>query len=198
MGMDLKTISQWLTEDDTKHRYDEEKGVIVFGAQGDVRTAHFIRLKEEGEMLSYQVQILDEEADNIAVPEDHEHIVVLMKYLLKENYDTKFGCWEYDHNDGDLRYSVGFPLEDATLTQKQFTRISGLMYRDVDTMMSKILKILETGEVPEDESESNDLLKKLALLKAIEDGKVDPSALGSLMGGKASSKKRDPFNLFLG
>ncbi len=142
MGMSLETISKWLDEDDTKHHHDQEKEVIIFGAKGDVQTIHFIRLREEGELFDYQVQIrVDDE--NLVVPSDHTNINKLLQYLLHKNYVTKFGCWEYDYTDGDIRFSVEIPLEDGSLTQKQFNRITSMMYTNVDTMCKEILDLLE-------------------------------------------------------
>ena len=171
MAITLNEISRWLEEDDTKHQVKEEKDLIVFGAQGDVKTAHFIKLRENGDMFKYEIQMLDEEQNMFKVDKNHQYIQTILEYLLYENYNTKFGCWEYDYNDGDLKYTIEIPLEDATMTQKQLKRISSLAFGDVDTMFNNITKILKTGEMPEDDdSSTDDLLKKLLLLKALENG----------------------------
>lgn len=180
MAMNLQTISRWLDEEDTNHHYDEEKGLIVFGAKGDVQTSHWIRLKEDGEMFSYQVQLRVGD-ENFSVPKGHKNELVLLQYLLHENYTTKFGCWEYDYTDGDIRFSVEIPLEDSELTKKQFERINSLTRGNVDTVMGKIESVLETGEIPDDSESTDDLLKKLLLLKAMEEG---------LIGDDKSSKKK--------
>lgn len=171
MAESLSRISQWLNEDDTKHHFDKEKGLIAFGTKGDVQTGHFIRIKEEGKMFTWQVQLQVDDG-NFSVPEDHKHILVLLKYLLHENYTTKFGCWEYDSEDGDIRYAVEIPLEDAKMTQEQFKRICSLMFSNVDTMMNKVLQICETGEVPKEE----DRMAKLAeqLKAAMDRGELAP------------------------
>lgn len=187
MAMDLSTISKWLDDDNTKHELREDKDLIVFGAEANIQTGHFIRLIENGEMFNYQVQIRANDK-NLAVPYDHPHIDVLLKYLLHKNYTTKFGSWEYDYTDGDLRFSVEIPLEDGEITQKQFKRISFLMFRNVDTMGKEILAILETGELPEDDTSSDDLLKKLLLMRMMEDGGLD-KLLGDVAIDEDSPKK---------
>lgn len=184
MAFRLEDISRWLDEDNTKHQYIKEKELIVFGAEGHVQTGHFIRSKEDGELLDYQVQLRVND-ENLTVPQDHKHILVLLKYLLRQNYITKFGCWEYDYTDGDIRFLVEIPFEDATMTQKQFKRITSLMFGNVDTMMGNILKILQNGEMPEDSSGTDEaLLRKLALLRVLEE---NPEMLARLM--SESSKK---------
>lgn len=186
MAMDLKIISNWLKEDDTKHHLDEDEGLIVFGAQADVQAAHFIRLRESGELFVYQVQIRKDD-ENFVVSQDHQHINVFLKYLLHENYTTKFGCWEYDYTDGDIRYSVEIPLEDGEITQKQFKRIISMMFSNVDTMASNILKVLETGEMPDKES-GEEMLKKLLLMRQL----MEDGDMASLLGSGSDSKKSKP------
>lgn len=180
MAMDLQTISGWLDEDGVNHQVIEDKDLIVFGAKGDVQTSHWIRLKEDGEMFSYQVQLRVDD-DNYAVPTGHKNELILLRYFLHENYTTKFGCWEYDYNDGDIRFSVEIPLEDGKITQNQFKRICSLTFGNVDTMMSKVQDILETGEIPEDDDSSEDLLRKL-----LERGGGD---LAGLLGDDSNSSK---------
>lgn len=166
MAMNLKTISEWLDEEETRHQLIEEKDLIVFGAQGDVQTSHWIRLKEDGDMFNYQIQLRKGD-ENYMVPNDvsDDKLLVLLKYLMYENYTTKFGCWEYDHTDGDIRFAIEIPLEDGELTKKQFERIFSLSVGNVDTMMAKIETVLETGEFPEEEDSSDKLMALLERLK---------------------------------
>ncbi len=190
MKTGLKTISRWLDEDKTNHHMDEEKNLIVFGATGDVQTGHFIRLREDGDLFVYQIQMREEDNSNKQIPANHKHILELLKYLLRENYNTKFGCWEYDYNDGDIRYSIEIPLEDAEMTQKQFERITSLAYRNVDTMMSNINKLLETGEIPENDDSASDMIKQL-MAQAYAEGQKSSSSKSSESGKSLSYDDND-------
>ncbi len=172
MSTNLKTISKWLDERELKHSYDKEREVITFGIKDNVQTYHFIRLLEDGDMFSYQIQLID---DNmmVQIPQNHQYIDTILKYLLKKNHSIKFGCWEYNFEDGDIRYAIEIPLEDADMTERQFERVLTLSINDVDLMFKGVLDILKTGEMPEEKDESFEMLKKLALLEALEDGTLD-------------------------
>jgi len=106
MAVTLKEISEWLKNDDTKHKPNEEKDLIYFGAHGDVQTAHFIKLIEDGNIFQYEIQMMDEEQNMFEIDKNHQYIQTILEYLLYKNYNTKFGCWEYDYTDGDLKYGV--------------------------------------------------------------------------------------------
>ena len=114
----------------------------------------------------------DDKSGMFDVSMDHEHIQLLLPQLLYANYQTKFGTWEYDPSDGDIRFAIEIPLEDAHMTQKQFRRIMS----GVSTALKaqkKFKTIIKTGEVPEDDSdEAAEMLKKLmAMLKESKTGK---------------------------
>lgn len=105
---------------------------------------------------------------------DHEHSGIVLPHLLYLNYKTKFGTWEYDPIDGEIRLAVEIPLEDALMTESQFKRIFEFVVTNVDTYYNEINKILETGELPKDDNDIEDLLMQM-LLKVIKDKKTDSS-----------------------
>lgn len=170
MAFTLEAVSQWLNEENIKHSLDTEREVISFTIAGNVRTEHFIRAIEDGELFHYSIQILDDKLSYLTIVKDHPHIVTVLQYILMQNYKIKFGVWEYNYNDGDIRFCIEVPLEDAQMTQKQFKRIFSMAYDSADTMARNIVKILENGKFPEDDS-SEDLMRKLLLLKALMEGK---------------------------
>jgi len=51
------------------------------------------------------------------------------------------------------------------MTEKQFKRISGLAFDNVDTMFNNITKILETGKMPEEDNENSRIAELLSMLE---------------------------------
>jgi hypothetical protein len=97
-----------------------------------------------------QAEPLDDNKKPLDVAKDHKYLCVLLPQLLYYNYMTKFGTWEYDPSDGDLRFAIEIPLEDATMTEGQFRRIMSMMETSLE-QVANIKHILKTGQIPEDE-----------------------------------------------
>lgn len=151
MAVTLEQIAGYLSEMGMEFDYDRENEVITSGAgDGSNAGAIFIRTKENGDIFTLQLEPLDDNHDSLDPASTHEHIGVLLPQLLYFNYNTKFGTWEYDPSDGDLRFSVEIPLEDALMTEKQFQRIISMLGTSLDHI-GKIKHILKTGEAPEND-----------------------------------------------
>ncbi|MDO9304427.1 MAG: hypothetical protein Q7T77_03810 [Sulfuricurvum sp.] len=167
MAVTLKEISGWLDIEEINHELSDEK--IIFGAgDGDNTQAYFIKTKENGDIFDVTMQIVDENQHFVSL-KDKEHAGKVLEFILLKNYETKFGTWEYDPADGDVRLSVEIPLEDALMTQKQFNRIIKMMITDGTNTSAKIKHILKTGEIPADDTEAQMLAmfsQMLAMMQA--------------------------------
>lgn len=151
MAVTLEEIKGWLDAKELNYKEAEQHDSAVHlafsndGFDGYVK----IELEEDGELI--QVYCNEWVADDeLLKVKDHKYQLLVLQYLLDKNYREKFGTWELDPTDGEVRFAVEIPLEDNTLTEKQFNRI---MYRAFNTQeeFEVIHKILETGEIPEDE-----------------------------------------------
>jgi len=171
MAFTLEQISTWLTEKETKHKHDKEKELIIFGTgNGETHQSHFIRAREDGELFDWGMQLLDADLNNMKIA-DNEYSAKILSHMLYMNFSTKFGTWEFDPSDGDIRLQVEIPLEDALMTQKQFSRIYGFMTKNGQEGADAIRHIMKTGEVPDDTKEEDMIAKleeMLAQLKAEE------------------------------
>lgn len=160
MAVTLEEITGFLDSLELKYEYDKDKEqILLINGDEDSTYVHFIRAQEDGDIFKWQMQILDENKDSLTVKE-HENLDKLLTHMLYLNYNTKFGTWEYDPSDGDIRLAVEIPLEDATMTKKQFTRVASLMLKDADKHVDELLQVLKTGEFPQ-----QDDLEILALLE---------------------------------
>jgi len=176
MSVSLEQIAKWLESQSVKYKHDTEKEVIVFGAGNDETTqAHYIRAKEDGTMFEWQMQLLDENTKNISI-KNHEHAELALSHMLYVNYQTKFGTWEYDPSDGDIRLAVEIPLEDSVMTEKQFNRIFSYMVSNGQENSDEIRHILATGELKEDNSDAEMLATLEAMLEMLKSKTGDDSS----------------------
>ncbi|MDF1884109.1 YbjN domain-containing protein [Sulfurimonas sp. SAG-AH-194-C21] len=163
MAMTLKEVSTIFTELDFEHKLIEEKDLILSaGGNKNNRLAYYIRCRDEDKTFDMAAQLLDDETNHISV-KGSQHMPTLMAYLLLRNYQTKFGTWELDPEDGDIKFTVEIPLEDNTLTKAQLKRIIKIMNSTSDEAKD-IKSIVATGKLPLDEDEA---AKKIAELEAM-------------------------------
>jgi hypothetical protein len=162
MAMSLKEVSTALNNIGWKHRLDEEDNVIVsMGGNATSDLMYFTRMRENGEMFDMAGRIVNDEGQITA--KGSPHTTPLMAYLLLRNYETKFGTWEFDNEDGTISFAVEIPLEDNKLTEKQLKRITKLM-NSAGEEADNIKHILEHGSLPLD---GDDAAKKIAELEAM-------------------------------
>jgi len=177
MAVTLQEISGWLDTEEIKHDKNDER--IMFGAGDEDNTqAYFIRARDNGDIFDASMQILDENKAFVSL-KDKEYAGKVLEFILLKNYQTKFGTWEYDPADGDVRLNVEIPLEDAVMTQKQFSRIIQMMITDGTKTSMQIKHILKTGEIPADNTEAEMLAmleQMLAVLKSSSDTTSDTSS----------------------
>lgn len=116
---------------------------LHYGVSGANQFVHLVRLDEDGELFQmYAINLVESEQVR-----NSPHRPIIADYLLKQAYDLKFGSMEMD-DDGEIRIGVEIPLEDNTLTAKQYSRIFSLLANNVDSVITDIKRILETGSLP--------------------------------------------------
>jgi hypothetical protein len=180
MAVTLQEIKGWLTDIDVKHIEKEDTIAVIFG-DSDSTYGLKIKLEEDGEMFQSYMNILEDDGA-VKKFKDEEHIGLILQHLLYLNYKTKFGTWEYDPRDGEVRLAVEFPLEDAKMTQKQLKRIIGLFMHNGDEHADEILTIAKTGEIPEEESSDEQMINMLRALLAEAEGQKGGSDSSSSEG----------------
>ena len=173
MAVQLEEIAGFLDNAELKYKHDEEKELILLiSSDEDSTYSHFIRAKEDGDIFEWQMQILDDNMEALDI-KDHKYVGKVLSHLLFLNYKTKFGTWEFNPNNGDIRLTVEIPLEDALMTEKQFKRIMSLMFSDADEHADQISHILKTGEIPEENSDAKILAMLDQMLAQIQESETD-------------------------
>jgi len=177
MAMSLEEVSAKFTEIGWNHKVEEDNNLIVsIGGNEENNLMFFTSLPENGEIFDMAARLVDAEGGQIKA-KDNQYVNVLMSYLLLRNYETKFGTWEFDINDGTISFAVEIPLEDNTLTNKQLTRITGLM-NSAGKEAGVIKHILETGEIEKEDSEAEMIAKLEAMLLMLKSQGSDSSEDG--------------------
>ncbi len=151
MTLNTQQISKWLKDMDLQFFHDTQYPLIYFSYGKDkYRQAHYIRAIEEVSLFDWQVQITDDNGENINI-KNQKHLIPLIKYILKLNYNTSVGSWDVDLDSGDIRFAYELPLEDALMSKKQFKRIAEHMIISSEYGTNSICYILDTGDIPEND-----------------------------------------------
>ena len=179
MAITLTQLEQYLDRLELKYTTRED-GTIVLLSGSDTQTqGTFLKLKEDGEMFSMETNLYDANNDMIKIPADSPHKLAIFEYILDKNFTLKFGCWEIDSNDGEIKFTVEFPIEDSNVTEKQFLRIMSIvMGTSANEMFSEVRRVIKTGSAqlsPEDEIA--ELRRKLAEAERRAQGGSDSSGI---------------------
>ncbi|MBD1822174.1 hypothetical protein H6F51_06655 [Cyanobacteria bacterium FACHB-DQ100] len=158
MAATLQQIAGYLDLKAWKYRIDEEGSRILTGVYGENLEDFLIviQLDEEGEFFEmFAPRVL-------SGVKDHPHKAAILQTMLAISWETKMLQWEYDPSDGEIRAIIEFPLEDSTLTERQFNRCLHSLVELVDELALPRLKaVMETGEDPGDLEEGERLLLAL-------------------------------------
>lgn len=154
MAISLQQIKGFLEENDMKFQENDDLILSMIGNSGET-TALFFRAREDGDIFEMQAEPLTDDNSQYDLDMNHPHTSLVMQYILRSNYQTKFGTWELDHKDGDLRFAVEIPLEDAVMTSKQFKRILSILSTVTDAQKA-IKYIVEHGEFPSKKTDDVD------------------------------------------
>jgi len=161
MAFTLEEIVAYLKNDEMKFDIDKEKHVLRLGlTDGNEKGLVTITAQEDGELFSLYMDPMNENNEAFDIPLDHPHLNLVLPQLLFANFRTKFGTWEYDPRDGDLRFAIEFPVEDGTITQNQFNRIINCV-TSMFEFQAKFRHILEKGSLPSEKNEDDELLALL-------------------------------------
>ena len=157
--------------------YEMENNDIAYSVKGKYEFKHHIHLDENGELFQmYALAMVDAETVN-----NSPHKALISSYLLKWVYVAPFCTTEMD-SDGEIRLAIEIPLEDNTLTERQFSRIFGTLTEAADRMIGEVNHILETGSLadPNAKSVSDPVIDEPMLLaKALQEPQFALALLAS-------------------
>jgi hypothetical protein len=145
MAVTLKQISEYLNNLKWKHEIQADEDVILTGMNTDnIQTLILISIKENGEYFEMLAPCI------VANVLESPYKEAIFQTILSISWETKFVQWEYDVSDGEIRAIIEFPLEDSTLTQRQFSRCFHGMMQVLDNAVPRLEHVMTTGHDPGD------------------------------------------------
>jgi hypothetical protein len=152
MPTTLAQLAGFLDEFDLTYDVNDDHEAIAIGfkldpdetsyrdGDGDAHLMIVIRVMEGGEFVS----MLAPAAWNVAKA---RHKAAVFEALLSLQARFKLLRFDYDPQDGEIRPNVELPVEDATLTSKQFHRLMHAVLIGVQRLDRVIRRALQTGRV---------------------------------------------------
>ncbi len=147
MAVTLEQIASYLENTVWSYSLDQDgQRVLIEGYAAYIDDFLIVvQLEEEGEFFKlFAPRVL-------AGIQDHPYKLSILQTMLRISWETKMLQWEYDPSDGEIRAIIEFPLEDSTLTERQFNRcLQGLVEIIDEIAMPRLRSVMETGEDPSD------------------------------------------------
>lgn len=147
MAVTLQQIANYLEQRNLRYQLQPEHGRILTGVTADHADYLLIvvQLDEDGEFFKLFAP------DVLAGVKEHRYKEAILQTLLSISWETKMLQWEYDPVDGEIRAMIEFPLEDSTLTEKQFYRCLSGLVEMVDTIaLPRLITVMQSGQDPGD------------------------------------------------
>jgi hypothetical protein len=134
MPSTLSEISALLDSASIKHQLKDDVIRTGFSTDlyedddGDFGVNIILRLEENGELLRIQVPM----AYRLPKDASPETQVAVLRTINQLHWESKILQVEMDQEDGEIRLSIDFPVEDGNLTETQVTRMIRLIPALVD------------------------------------------------------------------
>jgi hypothetical protein len=134
MPSTLSEISALLDSASIKHQLKDDVIRTGFSTDlyedddGDFGVNIILRLEENGELLRIQVPM----AYRLPKEASPETQVAVLRTINQLHWESKILQVEMDQEDGEIRLSIDFPIEDGNLTETQVTRMIRLIPALVD------------------------------------------------------------------
>jgi len=152
MPLSLEQLEQFLEARRLKYRREPDRIVTGFATRnfrdetGREGLAIVIRLSEGGKYLELV-------APGLYRSLGCRHREALFQALLDVTLRTKMIRFEHDPADGEIRCTIECPLEDGSLTAKQFQRMLDCLAEAVDRWHPVIRRAMDEGVVVLDSPE---------------------------------------------
>ena len=132
-----------------------ESAEIKFRAEPDVKGVFF---SMRGEMAIYDVALLVTHEDEvfqiyITIPiatTDEKFRPLVAEFVTRANHRIVIGHFDYDIDEGKLRYHVGHPFGERGLDDETVGRLFATAMGTVDRYFPALMRTLVGGETPAD------------------------------------------------
>lgn len=134
MPSTLSEISTLLDSAGIKHRLKDDIIRTGFATdlyeddEGDFGVNLILRIEERGELLRVQAPM----AYRLPKDASPETQLAVLRTINQLHWETKIMHVEMDAEDGEIRLSIDYPIEDGKLTEKQVESLVRLMPQLID------------------------------------------------------------------
>ena len=129
-----KTITDYLEKVDWKYHFDEERNIIFTGLKmnnflGSLRIVIFIK-----DTLAISYGILP---TNVK-----KHVKQVVEFLCRANYGLPHGNFEYDYNDGEIRFKIEMTHQAILTDESNIARLIFEPGSTIDTYANGIVQVM--------------------------------------------------------
>ncbi|MBN2874725.1 MAG: hypothetical protein JXM71_06480 [Spirochaetales bacterium] len=168
MAITLSTLESYMVAEGLKFSLHDDYIRTSFATdlyrdqEGDPSVFIIARIEENGEYFKLMAPNL------YHYPPDGPNASEVFRILLGVCWRSKLIKYEYDERDGEIRAIVEFPLEDATLTPKQFLRCLNGLVQIIDEYHEAIATAIAgaTASLDDAEEAADNIRKADRILRA--------------------------------
>ena len=188
MATTLQQVKGYLDEKGFKYDLDEKKQLIRTGfnmdnyadSDGDKSVRIVVRLYENGEFI----EVL---APNLYTYKEGPNALALLQACLIASWHTKMIQFEHDPSDGEIRATIEVPIEDSTLTSRQFHRVLKGLITFVDKFHPMLKGAMDTGKIVPPEDEDRRMAEVMEMLR-----RLGPEGLKKVLDGAGQASGGAP------
>lgn len=153
MATTLGTIEGFMVADGLKYSLHDDYIRTSFATDlyrdpdGDPSVFIITRVEEDGEYFKLMAPNL------YHYPPDGPNTAEVFRTLLGICWRSKLIKYEYDERDGEIRAIVEFPLEDSSLSSRQFIRCLNGLVQIIDEYHAAIAAAMDGAHASLDEAE---------------------------------------------
>ncbi|RKZ29218.1 hypothetical protein DRQ36_09135 [bacterium] len=143
----LDKLGDFIT--DLGYHYDK---VSTKGREGEISERISLRISGDNGVFDIGVQLFESVdivymyiSNYMSLPLDKGSSVPMLTYLMSQNWDMTFGKFEWDIDDGELRYSHTLPIDDG-ISKETFQAYFTTMLNVADERLPELESTLEDFE----------------------------------------------------
>lgn len=103
-------VKNWLDKEEFNYDFDEERGRFFYNltVKGKVNPLRYIICVTNNLLIFYAV---------CPLRADEQYLPAAAEFINRANYGLNLGCFELDHNDGEIRYRIAANCDGVTPSQ---------------------------------------------------------------------------------
>lgn len=100
-------VKGWLDNEEFNYDFDEENGRFFYSlnVKGKVNPLRYVIGVAQNLVVFYAV---------CPLRADEQYLPAAAEFVNRANYGLNLGCFELDHNDGEIRYRIGLNCDGTT------------------------------------------------------------------------------------